>query len=156
MTDSFRDPDLLDLAQAWVDRMGAACFANDLATFEQGVSLPFTLVTARRTLVQTEAAQIREGFETFRAMLMTLRATAMLRLVESAVRISPHSLVAIYETQIVSGGQRVAEPFRSAVTLVEQDGRWRAACISNGLTNTRWPIETLHVDSAVAGPQRHD
>jgi hypothetical protein len=150
------DPHLLDLGQSWLDRMGAACFADDFETFAAGISLPFVLVTSGGQMVQTCITEIRQGFDTFHEMLRTLHATQMLRLAECVWQVSPQSLVVAYETQILSGGQRVVDPFRSVATLIRSDDGLRAASIVNGLSNRKWPIDVLRVDAPDPASQRHD
>lgn len=135
----------IDFLQNWLDIMAEATVEGDFPTFMSGVALPFTLITSAGPIVQATEEDVQSGFDSFHAMLVNLRATQMIRVAERVERISSHVMVGFYETQILRGGQRIFDPFRSAITLFRSGHVWKAAQISNGLENRTWPIDLPRV-----------
>jgi hypothetical protein len=128
------------ILQAYLDTISTAVMANDWATYEAGMVLPFHLVTHAANISITTSEDLRAGFDTFRQTLTLQRVTDFIRLVESAKRIDKDLISGSYVTHLLSGGHRLLDPYTSQITLRRLDGTWRAASISNALANSRWPI----------------
>lgn len=140
------------ILQTYLDEIAKAVMAGDFASYQAGVALPFHLVTHSANLTITTEAALREGFETFRAMLQTRRVTDYIRLVESSQFLDPELMTGRYVTHLISGGMRVLDPFLSQITLRLVEGRWRAASITNALANSRWPF--LISSSGMTAPSK--
>ena len=136
--------------QSWLDRVGRAFFEDDFDTYSSAVERPFVLITATATMVSATPEDLRDGFVQFRDMLRSQGATDMVRLAFGVQPIGSQLLVGRYETHILRGATRLFDPYISSMTLRLSGGEWRAACISNSMTNSRWPIHLPRID---AGPQ---
>ena len=134
--------DALAILQNYLDRMGAAVMAGDYDTYAAGVLLPFRLITEESELVVKTDAKLREGFDAFRDMLSSQRATNMIRIAEAAEFSGHDALSGLYKTDILRDAQRIFEPFESRIVLRRSavGGAWRAEVISNAMRNTHWPI----------------
>ena len=78
----------------------------------------------------------------------TLRAqtgTNYIRLVEPANRLDMDLISGSYVSHIIVGGQRAVAPCRSIKVLRLVGSRWRAASVTNGLANSRWPLIRLEL-----------
>jgi hypothetical protein len=129
-----------ELLQTWLDDMGAAVLAGDWPGYAARVCLPFHLITDAASLVVATEQELRQGFDTFLTMLRAEQITDYIRLADSAVQINRRLISGRYTTHLMAGGNRVVPPFRSQITLRQEAGVWRAASISNALTNSSWPI----------------
>ncbi|RGP39061.1 hypothetical protein [Pseudotabrizicola alkalilacus] len=128
------------ILQAYLDEISVAVMTGDFAAYRAGVVLPFHLVTHTENLTFTTDDDLREGFESFCAMLRSQRVTDYIRLVESAQALDPNLITGRYISHIISGGMRVFDPFPSQTTLRRIEDRWKAASISNAVAKARWPL----------------
>lgn len=126
--------------QRYLDEIAGAVMRRDWPAYRAGVSLPFQLVTHSASLHIDTEEELRLGFDTFADTLRIQRITDYLRLVESAEQLDEALITGRYITHMMAGAYRVIPPFRSQITLRMEDGRWRAASITNALANSRWPI----------------
>lgn len=113
---------------------------QDFASYRERVALPFQLVTHAASLHIADEDTLRQGFETFAQTLRVQRITDYLRLVEGAEELDEALITGRYVTHMMAGAHRVMPPFRSQITLRHENGRWRAASITNALANARWPL----------------
>ena len=134
------------ILQGYLDDIAGAVMTGDFAAYRDGVVVPFHLVTHTESLSLSTDDALREGFESFCAMLKSQRVTDYIRLVESAQMIDPDLIAGRYITHVIAGGMRVFDPFQSQITLRQVDGSWRAASITNALAKSRWPL--LHPSTA--------
>jgi hypothetical protein len=132
--------------QDWLDRVARTFFDDDFPAYADAVEQPFVLVTATRTLIADTPDALRAGFEQFRDMLRDQGATDMIRLAQNVLPVGSTLLTGTYETHILRGGTRLFEPFASVMTLRLSGTTWRAACITNAMTNERWPIHLPRID----------
>jgi hypothetical protein len=79
-------------------------------------------------------------------MLLSQGVTDLVRIAFDVHPIGSLLLIGRYETHILRGGTRLFDPFVSSMTLRFSGGAWRAACITNAMTNDRWPIHLIRVD----------
>ncbi|MDO8885276.1 hypothetical protein [Pseudotabrizicola sp.] len=128
------------ILQTYLDEIAAAVMAGDFVAYRVGVVLPFHLVTHTANMTISTEDDLRVGFETFCGMLKSQRVTDYIRLVESAQDIDSSLITGRYVSHLISGGMRVIDPFHSQITLRHDEGRWRAASITNALANSRWPV----------------
>jgi len=131
----------LQLLQSYLDEIGHAVMRGDWETYLNAVCLPFHFITESTSLVVASEADLRAGFDEFHQMLTLQRVTDYIRLAESAVDIDDLLISGRYVSHMItSGGHRLMPPFRSQITLRLVGNTWRAAAITNSLTNMRWPI----------------
>lgn len=128
------------ILQTYLDEVSAAVMRGDWPAYRDSVALPFQLVTHTASLQIATEEDLRQGFETFSEALRIRRVTDYVRLVEGAERLDDALVTGRYITHLMAGTVRVMPPFRSQITLRLDDGRWRAASITNALANSRWPI----------------
>lgn len=126
--------------QIYLDEVAGAVMRQDYAAYRDRVALPFHLVTHTASLHIDSEQALRQGFDTFAQTLRVQRITDYLRLVEGAEELDEVLLTGRYVTHMMAGAHRVIPPFRSQITLRLEDGRWRAASITNALANSRWPL----------------
>jgi hypothetical protein len=126
--------------QIYLDEVAGSVLRRDFATYRDRIALPFQLVTHAASLHITDEATLRQGFDTFAQAVQVQRITDYLRLVEGAEELDEALITGRYVTHMMAGAHRVFPPFRSQITLRHEDGRWRAASITNALANSRWPL----------------
>ena len=126
--------------QLFLDEVAGAVMRSDYAAYRERVTVPFQLITHTANLHIDNDADLRQGFETFAQTLRVQRITDYIRLVEGAEEMDDVLITGRYVTHMMAGGHRVIPPFRSQITLRHEDGRWRAASITNALANSRWPL----------------
>ncbi|MGQ0567720.1 MAG: hypothetical protein ACT4OK_22010 [Gemmobacter sp.] len=141
--------------QIYLDEVAAAVMRQDYAAYRERVALPFQLVTHTASLHIDTDAVLRQGFDTFAQSLQMQKITDFLRLVEGAEQMDEALITGRYVTHMMAGAHRVIPPFRSQITLRHEDGRWRAASITNALANSRWPLilPIVAQDADAKGPQ---
>jgi hypothetical protein len=128
------------ILQAYLDRLSVAVMAHDWPTYRAAVCLPFQLVTQSHSMTMTSEEQLRAALDGFVANLRAQRVTDYVRLVEDAMQLDAVLVTGTYLTHLFAGSVRLIEPFRSHITLRREEGRWRAASITNALSNSRWPL----------------
>ncbi|MFN4154989.1 MAG: hypothetical protein ACK4HF_10060 [Paracoccaceae bacterium] len=128
------------ILQTYLDEISVAVLAGDFAAYRAGMVVPFHLVTHAESISLDTDEALREGFESFCAMLKSQRVTDYIRLVEGAQTLDPDLISGRYITHVISGGMRVFDPFSSQITLCREDGHWRAASITNAIAKSRWPM----------------
>lgn len=145
------------ITQTYLDDVADAVMADDFDTYQSRVCLPFYLITHTSTVVIDTEAKLRRAFDDFRETLRSQRVTQYIRLVESAAQLDHDLISARYVSHLMSGGNRILDPFRSEITLRLEGNLWRAASITNSLANSRWPLTVLRSaeDIPLKGPE-HD
>lgn len=137
--------------QGWLDRVAQTFFDDDFDTYAGSIEQPFVLMTTTRTLIASTTEDLRDGFVQFRHMLLSQGATDFIRVAEDVRMLGPTLLTGSYETHILRNGLRLFDPYRSAMTLRLGDGVWRAAAITNAMSNDRWPIHLPRIDGSAFG-----
>lgn len=132
--------DAAAILQAYLDGVSTLTLAQDWAGYRQMVALPCAVVSHDESKIITTEAELRQGFDDFAQSLRALRVTDFIRLVANAQSLDADLISGSYTTHLISGGQRILAPYTSLMTLRQIEGRWRAASITNGLANSRWPL----------------
>jgi hypothetical protein len=128
------------IVQSYLDDVGAIVLRNDWDAYCDVLCRPFTLITHAETLIFATPDDIRSLYDGFLDMLQSQRVTDFIRLVETAAQVDPDLISARYVTHLMSGGMRIMPPTTSQITLRLEVNRWRAASITNALSNSRWPV----------------
>jgi hypothetical protein len=135
------------ILQTYLDTMSDHVLQGDFDGYQRGVALPFHLVTTDTNVVVTSPEALREGFDHFRAMLLSQQVTAYIRLVATALLLDERLISGHYTTHVIAGGTRIMAPFQSQIVLRHSDEHgWRGTSITNGAKNARWPIDRLVVN----------
>jgi len=135
--------DAESILQTYLDRMADAVMHDDWHDYRAGVILPFHLVTHSANITLATEEDLRATYDGFRQTLQVQRVTDYIRLVQTAKQIENDLISGSYITHLLSGGQRLLDPFTSQITLRRHDDAWRAASITNALSNSRWPLLLL-------------
>ena len=132
--------------QTYLDAMSDHVLVGDFDSYQSGVELPFHLVTTDSSVVVTTHEDLRAGFDHYRVMLASQVVTAYIRIVNLAVLLDDRLISGHYTTHIISGGTRIVAPFPSQIVLRDHGAQgWRAASITNGAQNMRWPMDRIDV-----------
>ena len=118
----------------------AAVMAGDFLACRSRVVAPFHLMTHRESLSLSTDDDLREGFDSFCALLKSQRVTDFIRLVGGAQLLDPGLIKGRFITHVIAGAMRFIDPFPSQMTLRRVDGRWRATSVTNALAKSRWPL----------------
>jgi hypothetical protein len=129
------------IVQSYLDDVAAIVLHNDWEAYCDVICRPFTLITHAETLTFATPDDIRSIFDGFYNMMQSQRVTDLIRLVETAAQIDQGLISARYITHLMSGGMRIMPPTRSQINLRLEGNRWRAASITNALSNSRWPLQ---------------
>lgn len=140
--------------QTYLDNISTAVMQGDWDSYRALMILPFHLVTHSANIVLASEADLRSSFDGFRQTLELQHVTDYIRLVQTAKQIDDDLLTGSYITHLLSGGQRLLDPFTSLITLRRTDGVWRGASITNALSTSRWPLLLLPAapKSSIKGP----
>lgn len=128
------------IAQDYLDEVAAIVMADDWDAYCDAISRPFLLITHTTTMSFATPDDIRGVYQDFVLLLRTQRVTDFIRLVEAAQQMDPNLISARYITHLMSGSHRILEPVRSSISLRLEGNRWRAASITNAVSNSRWPL----------------
>jgi len=128
------------IVQTYLDEVAAIVVAGDWEAYTDVVCRPFTMITHSGTLSFATPDDIRCIYDGFRDLLRSQHVTNFIRLVDTAHQIEHDLISASYVTHLISGGTRIMDPVTSGITLRLDGNRWRAASITNALSNSRWPL----------------
>lgn len=128
------------IAQSYLDSVADSVMTDDWESYADSISRPFLLVTHDHTLSFATPDEIRGIYDEFRLLLRTQRVTDYIRLVDTAFQIDPGLITARYVTHLMAGSHRIIDPVRSSLSLRLEGNRWRAASITNAVSNSRWPL----------------
>lgn len=137
------------IVQSCLDEVSAAVLHDDWPTYRDSISLPFAVISHDESKIVTTEEDLRAGFDSFRDTLRAQKVTDYIRLVEQAWRIDHDLISGSYVSHIIAGGQRIVAPFKSLMTLRLIGNHWRAASVTNGLGNSRWPLIRLEVAAEI-------
>jgi hypothetical protein len=141
------------ILQAYLDEVSAAVLNDDWETYRTAIDLPCAVISHNESKIVATEDDLRAGFDDFCSTLRIQRVTDYIRLVDQATMLDEDLISGSYISHIISGGQRILAPFRSNMTLRKVAGRWRAASVSNGLANSRWPLVRLQLAPEPEGPK---
>ena len=137
--------DSAGILQFYLDEVADATMRGDWEAYSQAITLPCAVITHDESKIITTQDELRAGFDHFTTTLRTMRVTDYIRLVEQASRLDHDLISGSYISHLIAGGQRIIAPFRSIMTLRLVGNRWKAASITNGLANGRWPLIRLEL-----------
>ncbi len=129
-----------DILQTYLDKVGLTVMVDDWPTYRDCICLPCHIVSHDENKVVSTEAELKAVFENFGDMLRSYRVTDYIRLVDTATKMDEGLISGSYVSHLLSGTTRILPPFRSQMTLRLMDGIWRAASVTNGLANSRWPL----------------
>lgn len=141
--------------QRFLDGVVDAFRARDFEAFEARMGLPLTVFSFEGTAVVTGAEDLRHYFAMYLQNLDRAGVTHQIRVATSFYQIGPSLAACTYDTHLFRGGQRVIEPFASATTLRQHDGRWQVVSLMSAIPHARsWFRDHAIEASAVprAGP----
>ena len=133
------------ILQSYLDEVAQAVLSGDWETYRDGVALPCAVVSHNESKVVETENDLRAGYDSFRATLLGQKVTDYIRPVEDASFLDRDLISGSYLTHILAGGHRILAPFKSIMVLRLVGNRWRAASVTNGLANSRWPLIRLEL-----------
>lgn len=137
--------------QFWLETFGATLITGDFENFAKGVELPLVVITYQTTTVISDTASLKSGFFSFHQMLKSMKITDAVRIGSELRQLSESMVTALFQTHILNGSVHVVPAWTSQLTLRRTDDQWRAVCVSNGVSDIRWPFtvtgENLPEDS---------
>jgi hypothetical protein len=133
------------ILQSYLDEVSIATLRADWETYRAAIALPCAVISHDESKIISTEDDLRAGFDTFTGTLRALHVTDYIRLVEQATRLDHDLISGSYMSHLIAGGQRVLAPYRSIMTLRLVGNRWKAASITNGLANSRWPLIRLQL-----------
>lgn len=113
---------------------GDAILKNDFEAFAMCFHLPHFIATAERHFTIETQEQFREMFDTVHHDYMRRQITDLVRICDVAEYRTPTRIEATHTTHMMSGNQRVVDPFPSYSVLELIDGRWQA-------TSTQYAVD---------------
>jgi hypothetical protein len=128
-----------DILQAYVNEAASAVLSDDWDTYRDGISLPCAMISRDTSVIVAKEADLRAGFDAFRAMLKGQNVTDYVKLVEHAHFLDKDLISGYYLSHILSNGRTVIPPFRCLLDLRLEGKRWRACALTDGLRHDQWP-----------------
>ena len=136
-----------EILQTYLDEISQAVLAGDWETYCNGICLPCHIISHDESKVVTTVADLKLGFDMFRDTLQAQRVSDYIRMVESAQQLDRSLIAGSYVTHLIAGSHRLMPPFWSEMTLRLVGNTWRAASVTNGLANSRWPLVRLELNT---------
>lgn len=137
--------DASDLLQAYLDEVSAATLKGDWDTYREAIALPCAVISHHESKIVATEEDLRAGFDDFVSTLRAQKVTDYIRLVEQAAQLDHDLISGSYVSHLIAGTQRIIAPYRSIMTLRLAGNRWKAASVTNGLANSRWPLIRLNL-----------
>lgn len=128
------------ILQSYLDDVAAALLADEWGAYRRRICLPCAVISHDETKLVTTEEGLRLGYEIFRDIFRSQHVTDYIRLADQAFRLDVDLISGSYVSHVIAGGHRVIAPYRSVLTLRLEEGVWRAASVTNGLANSRWPL----------------
>jgi len=132
--------------QFWLETVGATLVTCDFETFQNSVELPLVLITRRSTIVISDNVMLRAGFNSYNAMLKSLKVTDTVRIGSEIRLLSDTMMTALMQTHLLAGSLHIVPAWTSQLTLRKKDDHWRVVAISNAMSDIRWPFELPDVN----------
>ena len=107
----------LNRFQAFLDDISNCFVDKDFAAWEKHVELPFSIVTDAGTISIKDQAGLRQNFEHYLTACKVMNIDAIVRK-PVAMDVCPDGkLLATYETELLSHGNRATAPYKSSALL---------------------------------------
>ena len=135
--------------QSIVDGLTIAYMTNDYGLYRDNFALPVTLVAPSGLVEISSEDDVREMFDTYREGIEFHSIDNTIRLVVSFDDCLDGTYLSTVETHLFSGGQRIAEPHRSAFLVRDTVNGPRIISIMG----TRNPQEAIAIAPTVKGEQ---
>ncbi len=142
--------DAAAILQSCLDAVSAAVLADDWATYRDHICLPCAVVSHDESKIVSTEGDLRAGYDALRMTLKAKRVTDYIRLVDQAAFLDRDLISGSYVSHVIAGEDRVIAPYRTLMTLRLMCNRWRAASVTNGLANSRWPLVRLELPPETA------
>lgn len=141
------------LLQSYLDDVATALLADDWPAYRRRICLPCAVISHDESKLVTTEEDLRLGFDIFRDIFRAQRVTDYIRLVDQAHQLDLDLIAGSYVSHVIAGGHRVIAPYRSIMVLRLEDDVWRAASVTNGLANSRWPLVRRGLSLNPEGPK---
>ena len=127
---------------------GKALLSNDFSLFSHCFHLPHTFETADEKRVVKTKADLQEVFDYLVSDYLRKRITDLVRICEVADYRNDHRIEATHITHLMSGNQRVTDPFPAFSVLEFIDGRWQVSSSQYAVDKETTVGRALHVLAA--------
>ena len=124
--------------QAFLEDISEAFVRPDFALWQSRVRLPLSLVTATGPITITTQEDLEANFEQYLTACRILHLTALIRDPIDLEECNDGTVLATYRTHLISGGNRIREPYTSTALLHPDAGTWRMSAILNALGHHHW------------------
>ena len=130
-------PDLEDF-QVFLDDISICFIEEHFAGWENRILLPFSMVTSAGTVAFEDNGSLRRNFEHYLTACRVLRIDAIIRRPIELVECEDGTLMGTYETELLSHGLRVTDPYTSNALLCYCDGVLKMNSILNAKGHHSW------------------
>lgn len=125
--DTLCNPDAVAISDALLDSTGVAINTRDFALFSKAFSLPHAVTTFDEKRVIETIEELETVFHANCDYLAAKRVTDIVRKCMSADFDGPETVKAMHITHLMSGTQRVKDPYPGFSVITRTDGIWRVA-----------------------------
>ena len=130
-------PDLEDF-QVFLDKISICFIEEHFAGWESRIQLPFSMITSAGTVAFADVRGLRENFEHYLTACRVLRIDAIVRRPIELVECKDGKLMGTYETELLSHGVRVTDPYTSSALLCYCDGVLKMSSVLNARGHHSW------------------
>jgi hypothetical protein len=142
-----------EISEMLLEITGTALLENDFDRFSNRFYIPHFIATAENKTVLETRQDLRELFNTAVAGYSRQRITNLARFCEVAEYRSDTRIEAMHITHLMSGNQRVAEPFPSFSVLEFIDARWQITSSQYALDKTTMFGNAIRLHQAAKSKQ---
>lgn len=121
MTDAEFATFLEDISVCFLDR--------NFDLWESRILRPFSLITKAGPVYASTIEDLRDNFRLYVEACEILHLDQVVRRPISIEDAGDGTFIGTYETELLSHGNRAAEPYTSSVLLIRHQGRWRMSSI---------------------------
>ncbi len=124
---------------------GSDCFiSGDFAQWASMVVLPFTMVTKDGPVTLSDLDDLRQNFDLYVAAGRILRIDLISRRAISLEDCGDGTFIGTLETEILSHGARIVEPYTASVLLHNRGGKWKMSTVMSSHGNYQWTEISRH------------
>ena len=125
--DTLCNPDAVAISDALLDSTGVAINTRDFALFAEAFSLPHTVTTFDEKRVIETMEDLELVFNMNCDYFAAKRVTDIVRKCMSADFDGPDTVKAMHITHLMSGNQRVKDPYPGFSVIIRAEGIWRVS-----------------------------
>lgn len=128
------------------DRLTRALLENDFEQYKTVMTLPHRAVPRDGEPYELNTEEeLRADFDLYTQALVINHVTDIFRDIIAIRSVEDGRTEVTVETNMLSGAQRIVDPFRTQFELIRQDNDWRITTVHSSLGHINWSRGRAHI-----------